>query len=161
MGTVPEADECVGEGGVGVHRDVSGDVVKDVGFRQIVEAIGVADCYRRRELTVSQAVEEQERRNIAADRFRAKACEWAEELVDGFEARHAIRVHTQAFNALQKMRIGVPLPGLRHPRIEPSPGFMVRFGVEFVGLLDIECAFPPRLFDERRVPRRQPHQIFL
>lgn len=52
-----EADQSFGEGGVGVHGNVPGDVVKDVGLGQVVEAGGFADGGGG-ELAVAKTVEE-------------------------------------------------------------------------------------------------------
>ena len=43
MCAVAEANEGIGEVRVGMHRDVSGDVVKDVRFRQVIQLVMVPD----------------------------------------------------------------------------------------------------------------------
>src|SRR5262249_44173423 len=44
MGALAEADQRIGEMPVRVHRHMAGDVVKDIGFRQIIQLVGAANC---------------------------------------------------------------------------------------------------------------------
>ena len=106
-----EAHQRVGEVPVGVHRHVAGDVVEDVRLGQVVELVAVADGDGGGKLAVAQAVEEQERRNVAADRLGLEAGERAQEPVDVFEPRNAIRARGTATSMPgQEMLVRVALP---------------------------------------------------
>ena len=61
MRAVSKANEGFGEFRVGVHGDVAGDVVEDVGFRQVVQRLQGAHRYGGWELAFAQAIEEHER----------------------------------------------------------------------------------------------------
>ena len=95
-----EADQRLGERAVGVHRHVAGDVVEDVRLGQVVELVGRPDGDGGREFAVAQAVEEQECRNVAADRLRLESGQRLQKPVDVLEARDAVRVEAQRVDAL-------------------------------------------------------------
>ena len=88
MSAVAEVDESVGERLVGVHGHVSGYVVEDIRFGQIVQAIRTANCNGGRKRPVSQTIEELKSRYISADRLRLKPGERAQKLVHIFQPRN-------------------------------------------------------------------------
>ena len=59
-GALAEAHQRIGELPVGVHGDVAGDVVEDVGLGQVVHAVDGADGDGGGKLAPAQAVEEEE-----------------------------------------------------------------------------------------------------
>src|SRR5438309_171778 len=59
VGALTEPHQGVGEGGIGVHWDVAGDVVEDVGFGQVVEGMEIADGDGGGELAIAEAVEKE------------------------------------------------------------------------------------------------------
>ena len=89
-GALAEAHQGVGELPVGVHGDVAGDVVEDVGFRQVVHAVGRTDGDGGGELAPAQAIEEEEAGNVAADRLGLKAGQRLQASIDFAEARDAV-----------------------------------------------------------------------
>ena len=66
---------------IGMHRDVAGDVVKNIWFGQIVELVGTANGDGGGEFALAQAIEELESRHIAADSFGAKTGEWMQKAI--------------------------------------------------------------------------------
>ena len=154
VGAVAEADEGVGEGGVGVHRDVAGDVVEDV--RPGCERrLAVADGDRGRELAAAQAVEEQKCRHEAADAGRVEARQRSQETVDVFQTRDAVGVQAQRVQPPQEVLVGVAVPARLHARVQPPPGGVVVLRIKLVGLVDELPPRAPGAFDKGRFARRQ------
>ncbi len=58
MGALAEAHQRLGEVLVGVHGDVAGHVVEDIGLGKIVQAVASPDGNGCGEFAVAQAVEE-------------------------------------------------------------------------------------------------------
>jgi hypothetical protein len=65
-----------------VHRDVPGQIVKDIRLRQVVERIGMPQRNGGGKLPVSEAVEKQESWDITANRFRLKTGQRREKSID-------------------------------------------------------------------------------
>src|SRR3954453_9577213 len=80
-----EADEGVSKFPVGVHGHMSGNVVEDVRFGQIVEPIAAPDRYGRREFAIAQAIKKHEARHVTADGAGAKPSERVQEAIDIFK----------------------------------------------------------------------------
>ena len=131
-----ETDQRLGEGFVGMHGDVAGDVVEDVGFGEIVELVGVADVDRGGESTLAEAIEKNERGDVAADSFRLKSGQRAQKTVHVFEARDAVGGEGEGIDALQEMNVRVFLPLGLHAGVEKAPGLVILGCVGLVGLLD-------------------------
>lgn len=74
-GGFSEPDEGVGEGAVGVHGDMAGDVVEDVGFGEVVEVGEFADGDGGGEIALAEAVEKLVGGDVSADGFGAKTGE--------------------------------------------------------------------------------------
>ena len=110
---LPEAHQRVGEGAVGVHRDMAGDVVEDVRLGEVVERVAVPHGDGGRELPPLEAVEEQVRRHVAAHRLGAEPGARLQEAVDLVAARHPVRVEPQRLHPLEEAGVGVPLPAGR------------------------------------------------
>jgi hypothetical protein len=78
---------------------MASDVMEDVGFRKVVELVGRPNGDGGGEFTLAEAIEELERRNIAADGFGAKPSEGLEEAVYGFETGDAVRIKAEGMDA--------------------------------------------------------------
>ena len=122
---------------LGVHGDVAGDVVEDVGFGQVVHVVHRTDGDGGGEFAAAQAVEEQEAGDVAADRFGLKAGEGLQPAVDLGQARDAVGREVEGLDAAQEMVVGVALPARPDARVEPPPGFMVFFRIEVVSLCNV------------------------
>ena len=92
VGALAEAHQRLGEGRIGMHRNVARDVVEDVRFGQVVQLVGCADGDGGGELAVAQAVEKQERGNIAAHRLGLKSGQRAQKSIDVVKLRHTVRI---------------------------------------------------------------------
>ena len=134
-----------------MHGDVAGDVVKDVGLGQVLEPLAVADGDGGRKLAPAQAVEEDVRRDIPADRPGAEPGERLEEPVDLVEVGDARRRELQLVHPFEEPPVGVARPGIVHPLEQPPPGRLVLVRVELVRLIDdVDLAVGPGLLDEGR-----------
>src|SRR3984893_976 len=110
---------------VGMHRDVSGDVVENIRFRQVIQASRLADSNGGGELAIAQAIEKQECGHISGNRSGAKTGQWRQEAINVVQARDAILRQAQRLQSCLKAWIRVPLPAGTQPAIEVAPGFMV------------------------------------
>lgn len=124
-GAFSEADEGVGEGAVGVHGDVAGDVVEDIWFGEVVDFVGFADGDGGGEVSVSEAIEEEVGGDVSADGFSPEAGERVEEFVDVFEEGDLLGVEAEVFDAFEEVDIGVFFPLGEHSVVEGSPGLVV------------------------------------
>ena len=150
-GAGAEPDQRGGERLIGMHRDVSGHVVEDVGLGQVLQPRAVTDRDGGRELAPAQAIEEDVRRHVAADCARPEAGERLHELVDLREMRDARRRELQLGHPFEKTPVGVAGPGIVHPLEQPPPGRLVLLGVELVRLIDdVDLAVGAGLLDEGR-----------
>ena len=68
-----EAYERVGESGLGVHGDMACEVVEDIRFGEVIEAVWPADGDGSGELAAAEAIEEQVRGDVSADGFGLEA----------------------------------------------------------------------------------------
>ena len=138
---------------VRMHGDVAGDVVKNIGLRQIIQLIGAADGDGGGEFAIAKAIKEKEGGNVAAHGLGLEAGQRAKKTVDVFEARYAVRIQAERSDAFQKMRIGVALPARHHALVELPPGLMVFFRIKLVGLRlrDVEFPIALGLLDKRRL----------
>ena len=148
MGALAEADEGIGKGLIGVHGDVAGDVVEDVGLGEIVEVIGGADGDGGGELAVAEAVEEEKCGDVAADGFGFEAGHLPEEAVDVREAGDVGGVEVEGVDTGEEMVVGVAVPAGLEAGEEGLPGGVVRGGVEVVGLGDEDVAGVAFVLDE-------------
>jgi hypothetical protein len=90
MSTITKAHEGIGEGGLGMHGNVAGEVVEDIRFGKVIEAVGTADGDGGGELAAAETIEEQIRRHVSADGFSVEAGQRPEALIDLVEARHEV-----------------------------------------------------------------------
>jgi len=77
-----ETHQCLGEILVGVHGNMAGDVVENVGFGKIVELVGTANGDGGGKGAIPEAIKKHERRNVAADRFGLKSGERSKKSID-------------------------------------------------------------------------------
>jgi hypothetical protein len=147
-GDFPEANQHIGEDAIGVHGDVSGDIVEDVRFGEIVDCVQVADRDCGRERPRPQAVEEHVSRYVSADSPGGESAERLEELIDFSEPRNALRIEGQALDTFHEFRVRVLFPAWHDPGIQSPPRFLVVIAVQVVGLLDVELAIVAGLLDE-------------
>ena len=148
-----KADERVGECFVRMHRHVSGDVVEDVGLREIVEGVAGADGDRRRKLTIAQAVEEKKSRNVAAHCFRFETRQRAEELVHVAQVRDARRIEREGVDAGEEMVVRVAIPARAKAGEELLPGRVIGLRIKLPGLIDEDVTFLTFVLDEAGMPR--------
>jgi hypothetical protein len=134
---------------------VARDVVEDVRLGQIVERGAVSDCDGGGKFAITEAVEEQKRWNVAAHRLGLESSERAEESIDVLQPRHLGGLQAKAVDSLKEARVGIAPPAILHPGKQLAPGIMVCRGVQLIGLVDVQASFVLRLFDERRLGRRQ------
>ncbi len=154
-GRLAEPDQRAGKGRVGVHGDVAGDVVKDVGLGQVLQRLAVAHGDGGGELAPAQTIEEDVRRHVPADPARLEPGQRPHEPVHILEARHPVVVQTQQLHAGLEALVGIALPARLHAREQPLPGGVVLRRVQLVRLVDVDVAVLARLFNERRLGRRQ------
>jgi hypothetical protein len=144
--TFAETDQRLGEGFVGMHGDVAGDVVKDVRFGEIVELIGVADVYGGGKSALAEAIEENERGDVAAHSLRLKSGERAQKPVYVFEARDSVGWEGQRRDALQEMNVRIFLPLRLHAGVEKAPGAMILRCIGRLYYKGWSHLCPPRLY---------------
>src|SRR5450755_4722972 len=77
---------------IGMHGDVAGDVVENIGLRQVIKLVRAADGDGGWEFAIAQAVKEKECGNVAAHGLGLKAGQRTKKTVDIRKARHAVRV---------------------------------------------------------------------
>jgi hypothetical protein len=150
-----ETNQGVRKMRIGVHGHVTGDVMKDIGLRQVVQPIGRPNGDSGGEAAVAQAVEKNERRHVAAYRLRLKARQRAQEAVHVVEPWNALRVEAERADTLEEPGIGVSLPALSHARKQAPPRLVVLFRVELVRLFDEQASFVLRILDKRSLCRGQ------
>lgn len=143
-----EADQRLRELRVRMHRYVTCDVVKDVGFGQVIQLIRSANGDRGREFAVPQTIEEQEGRYVSAYGSRCKSGQRTEETVDVVEPGNVFRIETQRANPCQKMIVRVFFPARTHALREAPPGFVIFRGVKLIRLLDVKFPAPASLSDK-------------
>ena len=80
---------------VGVHWHMTGDVVENIGFRQVVQLVGAANGDGGGKRAVAQAVKEEECRYVPADRLGLKAGQGAKEAIHVRELRYALGVQAE------------------------------------------------------------------
>ncbi len=68
-----QPDQSFGEPAIRMHRDVTGDVVKDVGFRQVIQLVATPDGDGGWKLAVPQTIEKEKRRHITANGLGLKS----------------------------------------------------------------------------------------
>src|SRR5580658_6961132 len=119
-----------------MHGNVAGDVMEDIGLGQIIELVGVADGDGGWEGSLAEAIEEDERGDIAGYAFRLESGQRLEEAVYVFEARYTVRLQDQGRDAFQEVVVGVFFPLGLHARVEQAPGFVILRRIKLVGLLD-------------------------
>ena len=147
MRAFAKAHQRLGEMLVGVHGNVAGDVVENIGLGQVIQLVGTADGDGGGEGAVAEAIEEDKRRDVAADGLGLKSGQWLQETIDIFQARDAIRIQAQRMDALQEMLVGVTIPAWKHARVQLAPSLVILVGVQLVRLLDVELpgrAWPAR-----------------
>lgn len=149
MRAATEVNKGVRERIVCVHWNVTGNIVEDVGFRQIVERTRGADCNRSWEFTISKAIEEKKRRYITTYGFRAKTGERLEKAINIFQTWDAFRIKAEGTDTLQELGIGVFLPAREHTMVKAAPGLMIFLRIEFVRLMNVELAVVNGAFDKR------------
>ena len=147
MGAFAELDQRVGERRIRVHRDVATDVMEDVGLGEVVQHVAITDGDRGGELAVAQAVEEPERRHVAADGLGAETGSRPHELVHVLEPRHARRVQRECGDAIQEALVRIARPARRHPLVQATPGVVVRVAVLLVRLHDVQLSTRLGRFD--------------
>lgn len=140
---------------VGVHGDVAGDVVENVGLGKIVELVGTPDGDGRREFAIAQAIEKRERRNVPADRLGFESSARAQELIDLVEPGNPPGLQAQRIEPRQKLRIGVSMPAGKHARVQAPPGFMIFRRIQLIRLTDVELTPAARVLDEGSFGRGQ------
>src|SRR5579875_3654443 len=155
VSAIAEADEDVREVTVGVHRNVAGYVVEDIGFRQVVHAVRRTDRDGGGELAAVEAIEEQKRRHIPTDRLGLKAGKGFQAAIDIGKARYAIFRELESVDAAQKMAVGVALPAGLHPRVQASPGLVIIFRVQLIRLRDVQLAAMAGFLHKRGASRGQ------
>ena len=122
VGAIAEAHQRVGEGLLGVHRDVAGDVVEDVGLGQVVHLVGGADGDGGGEFAAAQAVEEEEAGDVPADRLGLESGQRLQAAVDLGKPRDAVGGQVEGFDSAQEVVVGVALPARPDAVVEASPG---------------------------------------
>src|SRR5918994_4883235 len=152
---IAEPNQGVGKCTVGVHGNVTGYIVKNVWFREVVECCAVPNGDGGRKLPISKTIEEQERGNVSTHRLCLEAGEWTEKSIHVLQPRHARRIEAEAVDTLDETRVCILTPALLHAREQPAPGVVVGFGVELVGLVNVQPALFLGLLDERRFRCRQ------
>src|SRR5580658_4078372 len=125
-----ESHQGLGEMPVRMHGHVACDVMEDIGFGKIIELIGPSNRDRGRKHAIAQTIEEYEGGNVAAHRLRLKTGQWLQQAIDFFQPRDPVRVQAERMYSFQKMRVRVPVPTRRHPRVQPPPSFMVFFRIQ-------------------------------
>src|SRR5581483_3688113 len=155
MRTFTEPDESFREMPVRMHRHVPGDVVKNVWFGQIIELVRTPDGDRSRKLAIPQAIEKQERRDVAANRFGLEPCQGLQEPVNILQTRNLRRIEAQGLDAFQKMLVGVAMPARKDSGVESAPSLVVLFRVQIVRLVNIKLTMGAGFFDERGLSRGQ------
>ena len=146
VSALPETHQRLSEMLVGVHWNVAGDVVENVGLGQVIEVVGTADRNRGGKFAVAEAVEELKRGNVAADCLGLKSSERTQKAVDIFKPGNAIGIEAQRANALEKVLVRVALPARLHARVQAAPSLVVFVRVEVVGLRDVELTVALRFF---------------
>src|SRR4029077_5287757 len=137
MRAFTESNQGFGEVGIGVHRDVSGDVVKNIGLRQVIQASRLADRDGGRKLPIPQTIEKQKCRNVPRDRSCPKTSQRRQKAIHVFETRDTILGQAQRRTAVLKTRVGVWFPAWLEPLVKCAPCLVILGGIEFVGLLDV------------------------
>jgi hypothetical protein len=132
-----------------------GDVVEDVGLRQIVERRAVADGYRGGKFAVSETIEKEEGRNIPAHRLGLEAGERAKKAIHIVQPRHPVGIETEIVDALEESRVGVAAPTIFHAGEQAAPSVVVGCRIELVRLVDVEPALLLGLLDKRSVGGRE------
>ena len=112
-----KSHQRLGEMLVGVHGDVAGDIVENIRLRQVIQLVGTANGDGGGKGAVAEAIEKDERGNIAAHGFGLKAGQRLQESIHIFQARDALRIQAQRMDALQEMLVGVTIPARQHARI--------------------------------------------
>jgi hypothetical protein len=138
-----------------MHGHVSGNIVKDIGFRQVVQRCSVADRDRCRKSTIPQAVKKDIRGDITRNGTGDKATQRRKKLIDVVKSRNSIGRQGQIANAFQKFRVRVLFPARINSRVQLTPRFLVFVTVQVVGLMDKCLARRLRGLDKRGLRGRQ------
>ena len=99
--------EEIGKDGMGVHGDVSEDVVEDVGLGRVFERVAAAQPGGGGKLTRGEHLEEGVGRQKAADRRGVPAGAWAEALVDLGEIGDGVFAQADLVEAVEILLAGV------------------------------------------------------
>ncbi len=122
---------------VGVHRDVSGDVVENVRLRQVIQPPRRADADGGGEFATAQAIEKSEGRHVSRDRAGPETGQGRQETVDVLQTRDAICGETQGLNPGLETLVGILIPAWEQPLVEPPPRLVILGGVALVRLADV------------------------
>src|ERR1700691_5102011 len=99
---------------VRMHGDVAGDVVKDIGLRQIIQLVGAANGDGGGELTITKAIKEEEGGNISANCLSLKAGQRPKKAIDVREVGNTVGVQAERSDTLEKLWVGVAVPARQH-----------------------------------------------
>ena len=135
MGALTEPDQRLGKRRIRMHRDMVGNVVEDVGLRQIVDwsacrIFTVVRNERWRRQSKKTNAGTYPPTPLASNPVRR------EETVDVKPDAGRDREKGPGVDALQEMFVSVFFPLGLHARIKQPPGFMIVRGVERVRLFD-------------------------